>query len=151
MIIEGLEAKLDFAGMTGVYLHELWKYHGQVRTELKSALLEFRSTGLPDDVKGLMCTRRNYQGSYSTTSPQWPNDYINSIAQTVAGTPQRHIFDLTEFENVVARHISSFGQCSCATMPSQVKWSFWEALTAIIQRTLEKVRRNGVTKPHCDS
>ena len=35
MTIEGLGDKLDFSGMTGVYLHELWKYHQQVRSELQ--------------------------------------------------------------------------------------------------------------------
>ena len=30
MTIEGLEDKLDFPGMTGAYLHELWKYHERV-------------------------------------------------------------------------------------------------------------------------
>ena len=145
MTIESLGDKLDFPGMTGAYLHELWKYHEQVRNELKSALVEFRNTGLPDVVKSLMCARR----SYGSTYPQWLYDYINSIA----GAP--HLFDLTEFEDARARHvqshISSYGGCSCATMLSPVKRSFWEALTTVVHRTLEKVRRIGVTTPHRDS
>jgi len=136
MTFEGLEDMLDFPGMTGAYLHELWKYHEQVRTELQSVVPEFRRSGLPDDVKSLMCTRP-YQG---ISSPQWLYDYINSAA----GTPPRHLFDLTEFDNVLARHVQSqiehspYGPCSCATMPSQVKRSFWEALTAVVHRVLEK-------------
>jgi hypothetical protein len=117
MTIEGLGNQLDFAGMTGAYLHELWKYHGKVRNELKSALLAFRITGLPDDVKRLVCRR----GS-CWAFPQWLYDYINSIA----GTP--HLFDPTEFEDVRARHVQSFGPssvaCSCATMLSPIKRSF---------------------------
>jgi hypothetical protein len=145
IIIEGLGDKLDFPGMTGAYLHELWKYHEQVRNGLNSALSEFKNSGLPNDVKSLMCT----SPYYGVTSPQWLYDYINSVA----GTPPRNIFDLTEFEDIRARHIQShgslgYGACSCATMPSQVKRSFWEALTAVVQRTLEKVRRIGVTTPH---
>ena len=50
MIIEDLGDKLDSPGMTGAYLHELWKYHEQVRSELKSALHEFINSGLPHNV-----------------------------------------------------------------------------------------------------
>ena len=135
MTIEGLEDKLDFSGMTGAYLRELWEYHEQVRNGLKLALLEFKNSGLPDDVKSLMCISPYYGNS----SPQWIYDYIDSVA----GTPPRNLFDLTEFEEVRARHVQShgsYGACSCATMPSQVKRSFWEALTAVFHRTLEKVR-----------
>jgi len=135
MTIEGLGDKLDFAGMTGAYLHELWRYHKHVQNELKSALLEFQNSGLPDDVKSLMCISPYYGNS----SPQWIYDYIDSVA----GTPPRNLFDLTEFEEVRARHVQShgsYGACSCATMPIQVKRSFWEALTAVVHRTLEKVR-----------
>jgi hypothetical protein len=142
MTIEGLEDKLDFPGMTGAHLHELWKYHEQVRSELKSALLEFRNSGLPDDFKSLMCK----SSAYGTSSPQWLYDYINSVA----GTP--HFFDLTEFQNVLAGHVYAYGAnykvCSCASITSQVKRTFWEALTVVVHRTLEKVRRIGVTRTH---
>jgi hypothetical protein len=143
MTIEGLEDKLDFPGMTGAHLHELSKYHEQVQTELKSALLEFRNTGLPDAVKILRCTRP----SYGASSPQWLYDYINSIA----GTP--HLFDLAEFEDARARHVQSLGSyaCSCASMLSPLKRTFWETLTAVVNRTLEKVGRIGVTRSHRDS
>ncbi|KAH9066088.1 hypothetical protein EDB83DRAFT_736931 [Lactarius deliciosus] len=59
MTIESLGDKLDFPGMTGAYLHELWKYHQQVRTDLQSSVLEFKNSGLPDDVKeDLRCIPR---------------------------------------------------------------------------------------------
>jgi hypothetical protein len=139
MTIEGLGDKLDFPGLTGAYLHELWKYHEQVRTELKSAVLEFRHSGLPDDVKSLKCKRPSY--GVSESPPQWLCDYINSVAETP------HLFDLTEFETASARHIqsygSSYGVCPCAGMPSQLKRSFWEALTTVVHRTLEKVSTIG--------
>jgi hypothetical protein len=145
MTLEGLGDKLNFAGMTGAHLHELWKYHEQVRTELKSVVLEFRNAGLPDDLKSLMCR----SSAYGTTSPQWLYDYINSIA----GTP--HLFDLTEFENVLARHVQAYGAnygvCSCAGITSQVKRTFWEALTTVIHRTIEKVCRIGVARTHRDT
>jgi hypothetical protein len=139
MNIERLGDKLDFSGMTGTYLHELWKYHEKVRNELKSALLEFRNSGLPDDVEGLTC-RGPYKRVPGAGNPQWLYDYINSIA----GTP--HLFDLTKFESAWARHVqshvSSYGACTCAAMP---KHTFWEALTAVVHRTIELVGRIGAT------
>ena len=148
MTIEGLGEKLDFAGMTGAYLHELWKYHKGVRNELKSALLWFRDSGLPNDVKGLKCSKAYSRNGSS--SPQWLHDYINSIAKTP------HLFDLPEFETAWRRHVQSatpsyYGVCTCAAISSQVKHSFWKALTAVVHRTLETVRRNCVTPPHRDS
>ena len=136
MTIEGLGDKLDFAEMTGAYLHELWKYHKQVRNELKSALLEFRNSSLPNDVKTLRCTNLYYGNS---SSPQWLYDYVNTVGETP------HRFDLTEFENARTCHVqntlssTSSRACSCATMLSQVKRSFWEAFTAVVHRTIEKV------------
>ncbi len=147
MTIEGLEDKLDFPGMTGAYLHELWKYHQRVRTDLKSDLLAFKNSGLPYDVKCLRCTAPR---SGNRSFPQWLGDYIGSIAQAL------RLFDLIEFENIRALHIkneTSYSQtCSCADIPSQVIRSFSEALTAVVHGTIEKVRRTGVTsRPHRDN
>jgi len=143
MTIENLGDKLEFPGMTGAYLHELWKYHERVRTDLKSGLLEFKNTGLPDAVKDLRCTGPR---SGNLSFPQWLDDYIKSIAEAL------HLFDLIEFENARARHIKSEIQyyntyysqaqiCSCVDISSQVIRAFWEALTAVVHRTIEKVRR----------
>ena len=146
MTIEGLEDKLEFPGMTGAYLHELWKYHERVRTDLKSAVLEFRSSGLPDDVKILQCRGPR---TYGATFPPWLNDYVHSIA----GAP--HLFDLIEFEYARGRHIQAqtynSSACSCANFPIQVMRTFWDALTAVVHRTIEMVRRIGVTRLHRDN
>ena len=138
--IEGLEDVLDLPGITGASLYDLWKYHERVRTDLKSALIEFRSSGLPDNVKSLLCTSPKTDPCF----PQWIDDYINSMAETP------HLIDLFEFENTWVRHIKnhiysfrrhvSFGTCSCASIPSQVIRTLWEALTSVVHRTLEKVR-----------
>jgi len=85
-------------------------------------------------VKGLTCGKPYDNSSF----PQWLYDYINSVERT------SHLFDLIEFESAWARHIqshvSSYGACICcsADVPSQVKRYFWEALTAVVHRTLEK-------------
>ncbi|KAI9466653.1 hypothetical protein BJY52DRAFT_1208247 [Lactarius psammicola] len=133
MTIEGLEDKLEFPGMTGAYLYELWKYHERVRTDLKSDVLEFRNSGLPDDVQNLYCTAPRTD---NCSFPQWLDNFITSIAGGL------HLLDLIEFENVRARHIKDetyySETCSCADISSQVIRAFWEALTAVVHGTIEK-------------
>ena len=140
MIIEGLEDKLDFPdfpGMTGAYLHELWRYHERARTNLKSSVSVFRSSGLPYEVKNLQCIGPR-TGAYGGIFPQWLSDYIHSIA----GAP--HLFDRIEFEYARACHIqtqvySSSSTCSCANFPIQVIRTFWDALTAVFHRAIGAV------------
>ncbi|KAH9022498.1 hypothetical protein EDB84DRAFT_1441191 [Lactarius hengduanensis] len=136
MTIEELGDNLEFPGMTGAYLHELWKYHQQVRADLRSGVLEFRNTGLPHDVQVLRCSGPR-SGNHSF--PQWLGDYITSVAEAP------HLFDLTEVEDARARHIKSetyntyYSQsCSCVDIPSQVIRTFWEAMTAVVHGTIEK-------------
>ena len=145
MTIEDLGDKLEFPGMTGVYLHELWKYHERVRTDLRSSLSEFRNSGLPDDVKNLRCSGPAYYdqwGTYhysSNTFPQWLNSYIDTLAEAP------HLFDLVEFENAWTHHMQE-RSCSCVGISNQVRRAFWDALTAVVRGVIEKVRRTGVTK-----
>ncbi len=141
MTIEGLEDKIRF--MPGSYLLELWNYHKRIRTDLKSALLEFKNTqaGFPDNMKGLQCSTT--PPSTADSIPQWLNEYITSISDAP------HLFDYTEFESVRARHINYNPQrptCHpCGNIPSQAIRAFWEALTAAVHGTIEKVRRTGMS------
>ncbi|KAH9014702.1 hypothetical protein EDB85DRAFT_2157227 [Lactarius pseudohatsudake] len=140
MIIENLGDKLEFPGTTGTYLLELWKYHQRVRTDLKSGLLEFRKSGLPDVVKNLRCSKNQYNSGFGghhnpNSYPRWIDDYIGSIAEAP------HLFDLIEFESAWARHIqdnSYTSKCSCVGISSQIIRTFWEALTTAVHRTIEK-------------
>jgi hypothetical protein len=151
MVIEGLGDRLDSTGMTGAYLHELRKHHEGVRTDLRAALLQFRSFGLPDNVKSLRCSPTTSRNSRSCNNcgrscgccsssnhtqapsfPQWINAYVKSIADAP------HLFDPIDFKSAWARHIQS-SACSCASMPSEVIRSFWEALTTVVHTTIEKV------------
>jgi hypothetical protein len=169
MVIEDLGDRLDSTGVTGAYLHELRKHHERVWTDLRAALLQFRSFGLPDNVKSLLCTpSRNaiscshcgrscnssgycdYCGNYSSTSnhtpsfPQWLNDYVNSIAEAP------HLFNPIDFNSALTRHFQSLSTiCSCANMPSEVRHGFWEALTAVVHTTIEKVGKIGATSGLC--
>ena len=136
MVIEDLGDRLDSTGMTGAYLHELRKHHERVRTDLRSALLDFRSFGFPDNVKSLLC-RRPPSYHYTGVFPHWINDYVNSIAEAP------HLFDPIDFKSAWARHIqTSSTVCACASIPSVVIRSFWEALTVVVHTTIEKVRKS---------
>jgi hypothetical protein len=149
MTIEDLGDKLDFPGMTGAYLHELWKYHKRVRTVLKSDLLEFRNSGLPDGLRCeiLIVSSWSEDGLERVTHlfPQWLDSYFKSIVDAP------HLFDLIEFENAWTRHILpdpgaspyaySAGKCLCVRISSQVIRTFWEALTTVVYGTIEKERR----------
>ncbi|KAH8985648.1 hypothetical protein EDB86DRAFT_3083454 [Lactarius hatsudake] len=130
MSIESLEDKLDFPGMIGAYLLELWKYHQRVRSDLQSDILEFKNSGLPHDVNVLRCrsSRR-----CSNIFPRWLDVFMGSIAEAP------HLFDLIELEDARARHIrDEVYSCSCIHIPSQVIRAFWEALTAVVRGTIEK-------------
>jgi hypothetical protein len=143
MTIEDLENKIDF--MPGAYLRELWKYHERVRKDLAPSLLEFRKSGAPKILKNLRCRALSPPGTPLATPnpipqpiPQWLGDYIESLAEAP------HLFDLIEFENVRARHIKDESQrpgCVCEEISNQVIRAFWDALTAVVRRIIEKVRR----------
>ena len=97
MVIEDLVDKFDFLGMSGAYLYKLWRYHKQIRSDLKSSVLEFKNSGLPQDVKDLRCRTRLFSSRYvppeDPTHPPWFDTYIESIADAP------HLFDLISFEN----------------------------------------------------
>ena len=146
MVIEDLVDKLDFPGTTGAYLHELWRYHEQVRSDLKSGVREFNSS-LPEDVKSLRCNTRYFNSSYypanERSHPPWLDTYIKSIADAP------HLFDLISFEHAWALHLQtktrSSASCSCVNISSQIIRTFWEALAVVVHEVVEKVRKIGVT------
>ena len=150
MVIEDLGDKLEISDMTGAYLHELWKYHKRIRADLKSGLPAFQSSGLPHDVKILRCSKSYYDHSYDTAPfLPWLDNYLKSIADTP------HLFDIFSFENTWARHVQdkthSSKPCSCLRISSQVMRSIWEALTAVIHETIERVRRASAFTLHRDN
>ena len=147
MVLEDLGDRLDSSDVTGIHLNELWEYHERVRTDLKSALLEFRKFGLPEDAKRL-CNRDLSESRDSC--PRWLENYMKSIADTP------HRFDYSSFKDAHAYHLQNSARdiavfhhmCSCANSP--VIHTCWDALTTIVHDTIEivpLVRRIGVTVP----
>ncbi|KAF8256438.1 hypothetical protein EI94DRAFT_1766819 [Lactarius quietus] len=135
MIIEDLGDKLDFPGKTGAYLYELWKYHERVRTDLRSRIPEFKDSGLPaHDMNRLRCNYVHYH-----PRQRWLENYLDIIAEAP------HLIDLIEFENAWVCHIKDSQphspRCSCWCISSQLRHALWEALTAVVHETIEKVSR----------
>ena len=142
MVIQDLKDKLDFPGLTGAYLHELWKYHQRVRSDLKSGVLEFRNSGLPDDVKRLCCQNFLFHTSPIKSPMRWLDKYIESIADAP------HLFDPVAFEDDRVRHVEeivalSSKTCSCVDISNELRSAFWKALTTFVHTTIENVCRAG--------
>ena len=149
MTIPDLKDKLSFPGLTGAYLHELWKYHKQVRSDLKSGVAEFRRSGLPEDVQHMRCEILEPPIILFDESPNSPPRWLDKYIDSIADAP--HLFDHVEFENDWMRHIkgtaeiSSKPLCSCMDLSSEFRRGFWKALTTFVHTTIEKVRGTGVT------
>ena len=129
------EDKLDL--MPGAFLHELWKYHQRVRSNLTSDLEDFRSSGAPTMLGDFGCDVPTSSGVL-----YWVDNYISDIVTTRVPV----FLDLTDFLMRLAEHVqdrSSNGGCpSCSNIPRKKTRAFWEALTATVQGGISKV---GVT------
>jgi len=110
-------------------LFELWKYREESRAILASDLTKFRTFGARGIMMGLSC-----QESSSHHLPSWLGQYIESIGNAP------NLFDLVEFNVVMARHISeSKVGCRCASIPGQTIRAFWTALSSVVNGSFEKV------------
>ena len=138
LIIEDLvkEEKLDM--IQGAFLHELWKYHQRVRSNLSLDLEEFkRSNALT--LLGLSPGNLSCDLLDDSGLPHWLDCYISKI-----GTGRFPVFlDLTDFYMGLTKHItngSSTDTCaSCARIPRNRLRVFWEALTASVHVSIAKV------------
>ncbi len=135
LTIENLEGKLDI--MPGVHLHKLWKYHRRAQDNLVADVDGFRESCARNVLKGLNCVVLT-----SSKIPKWIDDYTVSVAYNPS------LFDLTEFQTALARHVSTMAGdgvekdgCSiCAySLPRQTINEFWMALTTFVHANLEKV------------
>ena len=127
------EDKLDL--MPGAFLHELWKYHRRVRSNLTSDLEGFRSSDAPTILGDVGCDVPTNSGV-----PYWVDSYISDIATTRVPV----FLDLADFLMRLAGHIqdlsSNKGCPSCSSIPQKKIRAFWEALTATVQGSISKVR-----------
>ena len=128
------EEKLDI--MPGAVLHELWKYHQRVRSNLTSDLEEFGKSNALAILGDLGCV--SIGGIFGRHN--WLHNYINSIG--TARVPA--FFDFTDFHIRSTRHIGNQGLIgggcpSCSGIPRMKLREFWEALMATVHRSIAKV------------
>lgn len=118
--------------MPGAFLHELWKYHERVQTNLTSDLQDFRARAT---LNGSCCAEPDAQGVQSSG---WLDLYFSSI--------ERSLFvDLSRFHMALAMHINDNEGCpACATITSQSILAFWAALSAVYRDSITKVRVNNL-------
>ena len=138
MTLQDFGDKLKFPGMTGAYLHELWKLpqassnQSQISpSDLSRHLANLNVETLVFSVNDLHCVApSNYNPSF------W-----NGLMITLSSQQKLLV---SSIDNARACHIKEEtyrpATCSRADISSWVIRTFWEALTAIICRTI--VRSN---------
>jgi hypothetical protein len=136
MTIEDLaeEDKLDT--MPGAFLHELWKYHQRVRSNLEPDLEEFKKSNALTILGDLSCNSPPCDSGL----PYWIDGYISEI--WTAHVPA--FLDLTDFHVRLAKHtlpVGRGGGCTtCSGIHQNKIRAFLRALTATIRGSIAKVR-----------
>src|SRR6266404_4728914 len=129
LTIESLENKLKV--IPGTYLHELWKYHRNVRAQLSSN----PDLSWPGALSML-------NGAPISSGCTWAATY----AQSIRGDPS--LLDSIEFQMAFARHAknmtdrsgkSAVGCSHCTNIPVETMRFFWTALTAAVHFCMERV------------
>jgi len=130
LTIEDQEENLDV--MPGAHLHELWKFHQDVQSNLSSTINDFRGSTAHGTLNGLRC---NWNGPFGI--PKWLDDYVLSIASAPS------LFDPVEFQLAFVRHARDtpmFACSCCPNIPSNTIRTFWTALTNFFNGNVAKVR-----------
>jgi hypothetical protein len=132
--IEELEDGLDM--MPGIFLHELWKYHQRVRSNLTVDLKEFRTS----HARGLRTlVASSCKPLAGSSIPDWLDQYIVTIGSSPA------LFDLTKFHMALSSHVQKSknwggGGCTyCAYISHKTIGEFWAALTAVVNGSIANV------------
>jgi hypothetical protein len=136
LTIEGLQDdELDM--MSGASLHELWKYHKKVGSDLTSSLGEFRLSQVWKTLGVSGCRSL----TAASRIPHWLDDYIELMGEYLA------LFDLTRFHKALSNHIhregksGSIGCTPCAQISHDTLHALWEALTTVVNGSITKASR----------
>jgi hypothetical protein len=121
--------------LAGIFLHELWKYHERVRSNLKSDREEFKT--LPGWLELLgdtsSCDWRSGSGI-----PRWLDIYISDIGKG----PVPVSLDFTNFHLKLPALFTKRGE-GCDALRA-----VWETLMTVVQGCIAKVRFTHVTVRH---
>jgi hypothetical protein len=148
LIIDDLakENKLDL--MPGAFLHDLWKYHQRVRSNLTIDLREFKKSIMVSVGPLDHFTIRRISRCFSLTGsglPGWLDDYISEIGADNAPIS----LDPTDFYKDLIMHVQErhrgFRCEGCGEMPQEDMCALWGALTAVVDKSIVKVRVNYVS------
>jgi hypothetical protein len=120
--------------MSGASLHELWKYHERVGSDVISGLREFRLSHARKALGNPGCR------SLTATSriPTWLDNYIEFMGEYLA------LFDHTEFHKALSIHVyqegksGSIGCSPCAQISHDTLHALWEALTTVFNDSIAK-------------
>ena len=116
-------------------LHELWKYHQRVQSNLTSDLEEFIKSNAATILGDSSC-----ESLTSSGIPSWLGSYIYSIGRVRVPV----FLDLIDFHMVLVEHVgksnSNGGCASCSGIPREKIRRFWGALTAVVHNSISKVR-----------
>lgn len=127
------EHKLDM--MSGSSLHELWKYHQRVRSNITIDLREFKKSSALTVLGDSGCESLADSGL-----PDWLDNYISGIGTALVPA----FLDLADFHVKLVEHIerqrSNGGCASCSGMLGKKIRVIWEALTAAVHGSIVKVR-----------
>jgi hypothetical protein len=128
------ENKLDV--MPGAFLHELWKFHRRVRSNLMIDLAEFKKSVVPTIPRMSQCR------SPISGLPDWLDYYISKIGADDAPV----CLDRTNFYEKLTKHVQQrrFGCAYCGYIPHEEMCAFWGGLTAVVHNSIVKVRVNHV-------
>jgi hypothetical protein len=125
--------KLDM--MSGSSLHELWKYHERVRSNITIDLREFKNSSALTVLGDSGCKSLADSGL-----PHWLDSYISGIGTALVPA----FLDLADFHAKLVEHIerqrSNGGCASCSGMFGKKIRVIWEALTAAVHGSIVKVR-----------
>jgi hypothetical protein len=136
LAIEDLAKENVLDMMPSAFLHELWKYHQRVRSNLSLDLEEFETSDTFTILEDLGCS----------DTPSWFESYISTI-----GTGRVPPFlDLTDFHMALAEHTRTAkpprrvnaraGCVSCSRIPRESIRELWGDLTAVVRSSISKVR-----------
>jgi hypothetical protein len=143
------ENKLDL--MPGAFLHDLWKYHQRVRSNLTIDLREFKKSIMVSGVGPLdHFTIQGISRCFSLTGsglPRWLDDYISEIGADDApvSLDPSHFYKKLINHTLKRHHGDGFGCAGCGEIPQEDMCALWGALTAVVHKSIVKVRVNYVS------
>ena len=140
LTFQGLAEEDKLRLMPGAFLHELWKYHRRFWSILSSEIYEFKASRVGELA---IAKDSNCESLTDSGIPYWLDGYLFRLGSACI----HNFLDFTTFHSEYGDH--SEGRCSkmhdhgclyCSEVSDEVLHEFWEALGAVVQGSMAKVR-----------